>query len=275
MPKALPPPPTNAAETRALLAAEVCKTTPDISKLKALQTLLTSFEEEDRRKADAITKTADDALREKEVEASLKASTEWREAQTILIRKEVTDEVDLAYRCKTLGESQTIARLQAENKTLQDKISTLRVEAGKQGDEITSLRSELSTTKENLSVVTADRDELQARSDVISKHLAEVTPPETQEEYAKRIDDDVQRMLAAPPLTLEEQQRQAKETIELIARIETRQRLEEEKLHKDDWRREEEERQLREVEKRRLEDEKERLLREDKAQRFRDRTGVK
>jgi hypothetical protein len=110
---------------------------------------------------------------------------------------------------------------------------------------------------------------------VLSKYLTEGTPAETQEEFAKRIEDSVRKGMEASPLSFEEQQRQAKETLELIARIETRQRIEEEKLHKDDWRREEEERQLREVEKRQAQDEKDELCRQDKAQRFHDRIGAK
>jgi SMC interacting uncharacterized protein involved in chromosome segregation len=268
MPKALPPPPTNAAETRALLAAEVCKTTPDISKLKALQTLLTSFEEEDRRKADAITKTADDALREKEVEASLKASTEWREAQTILIRKEVEDE-QIAQR---FDEKQRQTKLQSENTRLQEQVRTAQQANTDQQEELARLRSTLTEAREHLATLRTDNENLAAQLApveiaVLEKEIEELqaarltetdsgvqlynikrsqllhtqiqrirtgevlhsfqadlekmTKPESHAEFERRIDADIKALMAAPPLTFEERQRQDHQALELIARLES------------------------------------------------------
>ena len=268
MPPANPTPPTNSAECRALLAQELTKQKPDTPRLKGYQTLLASFEAGEQRTTDAITKVAETALREKETAASLRVSEEWREAQNILIRKEVEDE-QIAQR---FDEKQRQTKLQSENTRLQEQVRTEQQANTDQQEELARLRSTLTEAREHLATLRTDNENLAAQLApveiaVLEKEIEELqaarltetdsgvqlynikrsqllhtqiqrirtgevlhsfqadlekmTKPESHAEFERRIDADIKALMAAPPLTFEERQRQDHQALELIARLES------------------------------------------------------
>src|ERR1035438_2728207 len=127
-------PPQTAAETRAVIATEVVKTTPNATKLRHLQKLLKSQQQAEEH---AEVQTA--ALRKNELLAEadeLKRAEYQRRYQLGQQKKTDATERDLTLQLKNI---------MTENGTLQETVASLRDELVRVQDGLTSLKDERAT----------------------------------------------------------------------------------------------------------------------------------
>ncbi|MGA9494405.1 MAG: hypothetical protein WBV41_01020 [Terriglobales bacterium] len=166
-----------AADCRKILADQISKSSPNPRRSIDTTRLLDSFEEEDRRTA----KAAEDALRQQEAQASLRASEQWREEQTAAIRKEIQAEQALERSIAVMRDTrdEQIRNLTGEVKTLREQVATLNsaaaTTAAEYKNEVAHLQSELARQQ-------ADYESLRAHRDSLAKRLLPETDAEIEEE---------------------------------------------------------------------------------------------
>jgi hypothetical protein len=175
-----PTPPTTAAECRAILADQISKSNPNSRRSIDATRLLDSYEEEARRND----KQTENALREKEADASLQkskqAETDWKEKETDRLREVFLAAAETDRR----RWNEERRDLSAQVSTLRDQLKTRTQEketaAAEHTDEIARLQTE---HQSEISQWREKYDALQ-QYDI---SVAERTPPTTAEDCWKEI----------------------------------------------------------------------------------------
>jgi uncharacterized coiled-coil DUF342 family protein len=149
-------PPQTAAETRAVIATEVVKTTPNATKLRHLQKLLKSQQQAEEH---AEVQTA--ALRKNELlaEANELKRTEYQRRHQVSQQKKATS-TDVTTQLKTLT---------AENTGLRESVASLRDELARVQDEFTRLKDERDTLQRENDVLAATVQTLQPQADALAR----------------------------------------------------------------------------------------------------------
>jgi uncharacterized coiled-coil DUF342 family protein len=157
-------PPQTAAETRALIASEIVKTTPNASKLRHLQKLLKSQEHSEEL---AVTQAAAERANR-----LLAESNELRRAE---------------YRRRY--------QLSQQNKAVLNDVTTqLTAENNGLGESVASLRDELARVQDGLTGLKDERDTLMRERDALHATVKNLQP---QADALARIKNDVQGELSS------------------------------------------------------------------------------
>jgi chromosome segregation ATPase len=170
-------PPQTAAETRALIATEIVKTTPSVSKLRHLQKLLKSQEHAEEQ---AVTQAAAERANRLLAESNELRRAEYRRRyQLSQQNKAVSNEVT--------------TELTAENNTLRESVANLRGELARVQNGFTCLKDERDTLLRENERLTAIIQDLQPQADALALIKSDV-----QGELGSlfNADDTVQRLRA-------------------------------------------------------------------------------
>jgi uncharacterized coiled-coil DUF342 family protein len=154
-------PPQTAAETRAVIATEVVKTTPNATKLRHLQKLLKSQQQAEEH---AEVQTA--ALRKNELlaEANELKRTEYQRRHQVSQQKKATS-TDVTTQLKTLT---------AENTGLRESVASLRDELALVQDGLTRLKDERDTLMRERDALHATVSTLQPQADALARIKTDV-----------------------------------------------------------------------------------------------------
>jgi uncharacterized coiled-coil DUF342 family protein len=163
----LPPPPTTATETRALIAAELVKTKPSTFRVRQLQKLLRSQE-----------LAADFAIKER-------ANTLLTEANE-LKRSEYLRRYEL-------GQQRADAEVAADSR-LVERLDNMTTENSTLHSTVTTLQGELAQVKDELVRTKSERDEFQQANETLTKTVARLQP---QADTLARIRNEAQGELSA------------------------------------------------------------------------------
>jgi chromosome segregation ATPase len=162
---ALAAPPLTAAGTRALIAVEIVKTTPNATKLRHLQKLLKS-----QQQAEEHAEVQAAALRKNELLAEaneLRRAEYQRRYQVGQQRKAPSNE---ALRADT----HVTTQLTAENNTLRETIASLRGELARVKDGFTRLKDERDTLMQERDALQATVKNLQPQADALARIKSDV-----------------------------------------------------------------------------------------------------
>jgi FtsZ-binding cell division protein ZapB len=166
-------PPQTAAETRALIASEIVKTTPNASKLRHLQKLLESQEHAEER---AVTQAAAERANRLLAEANELRRTEYQRRYQLSQQKKATS-----------NDAHVTTQLTAENNTLRETVASLQGELARLQEESQRLADERQT-------LMRERDTLQAQNDALQATVQTLQP---QADALARIKSDVQTELGS------------------------------------------------------------------------------
>lgn len=173
-------PPQTAAETRALIASEIVKTTPNASKLRHLQKLLKSQEHAEEQ---AVTQAAAERANRLLAEANELRRTEYQRRYQLSQQKKATSNgthvtVELMTQLKNLT---------VENNTMRETVASLRSELARVQDGSQRLTDERDT-------LMRERDSLQAQNVALQITVQTLQP---QADALARIKSDVQAELGS------------------------------------------------------------------------------
>jgi len=164
-------PPQTAAETRAIIAMEIVKTTPNATNLRHLQKLLKSQEHAEEQ---AVTQAAAERANRLLADANELRRTEYqRRYQLSQQNRAVSNEVT--------------TELTAENNTLRETLASLRGELARLQDGFTRLKDERDT-------LMRERDTLQQENERLTAIIQNLQP---QADALARIKSDVQGELGS------------------------------------------------------------------------------
>jgi len=151
-------PPQTAAETRALIAIEIVKTTPNATKLRHLQKLLKSQQQ---------------AEEHAEVQAAALRKNELLAEANELRRAEYRRRYELSQQKKTVLNDVT-TQLTAENNGLRESVASLRDELALVQDGLTRLKDERDTLMRERDALHATVSTLQPQADALARIKTDV-----------------------------------------------------------------------------------------------------
>ena len=166
-------PPQTAAETRALIASEIVKTTPNASKLRHLQKLLESQEHAEER---AVTEAGAERANRLLAEANELRRTEYQRRYQLSQQKKATS-----------NDAHVTTQLTAENNTLRETVASLQGELARLQEGSQRLADERET-------LMRERDTLRTQNDALKATVQTLQP---QADALARIKSDVQTELGS------------------------------------------------------------------------------